>query len=340
MAFTKVSELTTEEALALALVQFEGNRFTAQELSIFLSSLLSDRLTVATFMVVRGLIDIAVREGLLQPVLKPSSGGGFKIPELAIEVLDNVDLPSELFANRHRLDGERNAEANADAGPILRQLLDAIPPGKPGSQGALTFVNSVFSQWRDRGWLSRKQVAKIAQIGTRHGVFVAEHNYIGRAMDEWRQPYRDAEARRIAATYARDRAEKAATQARQQQERVRATAPPYKPQRNRDAALAHNRHIKAELEKMERDSGLDQLERLVDAVFPEATLSKRTRVAAYAGAGSKELRVSIAALAFGKPPALVWKQSGQMTQPSAASEQWQALLNHPALKDFNCRLDE
>jgi hypothetical protein len=194
MAFTRVSELTTEEALALALVQFEGKRFTAQELAIFLSSLLSDRLTVATFMVVRGLVDTAVREGLLQPVVKPPSGEGFKIPELAIELLGDVDLPGDLFTNRHRLDGERNAEANADAGPLLRRLLDAIPPGKPGSQGDLTFVDSVFSQWRDRGWLSSKQVAKIAQIGTRRGVFVAAHHYIGRAMDEWRQPYRDAEA--------------------------------------------------------------------------------------------------------------------------------------------------
>jgi hypothetical protein len=201
-------------------------------------------------------------------------------------------------------------------------------------------VDSVFSQWRDRGWLSSKQVAKIAQIGTRRGVFVAAHHYIGRAMDEWRQPYRDAEARRIAATYTRDREEKAAMQARQQQERARATAAAYMPERNRNAALAHNRQIKVELEKMERDGGLDQLERLVDAVFPESVLSKRTRVAAYAGAGSKELRVCIAALAFGKPPALVWKQSGQMTQPGAKSEQWQALLVHPALKDFDCRLNK
>jgi len=90
---------------------------------------------------------------------------------------------------------------------------------------------------------------------------------------------------------------------------------------------------------MEREGALDQLEKLVDAIFPESTLSKRTRVAAYAGAGSKELRVCIAALAFGKPPALVWKQSGQMTQPTAQSEQWQALRTHPALIAFKLQFD-
>ncbi|MGI4845832.1 MAG: hypothetical protein ACRYF7_21280 [Janthinobacterium lividum] len=339
MAFTKISELTTDETLALALVQFDGNRFTAQGLAIYLSSLLSDRLTPGTFMVVRGLIDTAVHEGMLQTD-RGSQGEGFRIPTLAIELLGDLDLPSELFTRQHRLNGERNEEASADAGPMLRQLLDRIPPHKPESQRELAFVNSVFSHWRDRGRLSSKQVDTIEQIATRYGMFVAAHHYIGRAMDEWRQPYRDAEARRIAATYARDREEKAATQARQQQERVRATAAAHKPERNRDAALAHNRQIKVELEKMERDGGLDQLERLIDAVFPESTLSMRTKVAAYAGAGSKELRVCIAALAFGKPPALVWKQSGQMTQPGAESEQWQTLLIHPALKAFNFRLNE
>ncbi|WP_040776193.1 hypothetical protein [Massilia timonae] len=99
MAFTKVSELTTDEALALALVQFDGNRFTAQGLAIYLSSLLSDRLTPGTFMVVRGLIDTAVHEGMLQTD-RGSQGEGFRIPTLAIELLGDLDLPSELFTSK------------------------------------------------------------------------------------------------------------------------------------------------------------------------------------------------------------------------------------------------
>lgn len=335
MAFTKVGALTINESIALARVHFADNRFSIREFAIYLSSLLGDRLTVSTFEVVRDLVDTAVREGMLQAA--PSER--FKIPALAVELLDEVDLPGELFTRLDKLDGERTADANADAGPVLRELLDTIPRHKAECQHELKFVNSVFSHWRDRGWLSSKQVDKIKHIGSRHGMFIAAHHYIGRAMDEWRQPYRDAEARKLAATYARESVERSVFQAQSQQTQVRTAVAVRNPKQSREAALTHNRQIKVELEGMEREGALDQLEKLVDAIFPESTLSKRTRVAAYTGAGSKELRVCIATLAFGKPPALVWKQSGQMTQPTAQSEQWQALRTHPALIAFKLQFD-
>lgn len=314
MAFTKVKELTTDEALALALAQFGDSRFTTQELAACLLSLLSDRLTAGTFMVVRGIVETALGAGMLQRVPQPRGGEGLRIPSLAIELLGNVDLPNELFARRHRLDGERNTEASANAGPVMLQLLELIPAGSPQSQQDLSFMKSVFSHWRDRGWLSSKQVETIAQIGTRRGMFIAAQHYIGCAMDEWRQPYRDAEVRRIAAVNVKASEAMAATQTRQLQWSARSGSVAQNQERSRAAALAHNRRIKVELEQMERDGGLDHLGQLVAAVFPQAMLSKRTRVAAYAGVGSKELRVCIAALAFGKPPSLVWKQSSQMSQ--------------------------
>lgn len=336
MSFTKVSELTSDEALALALVQFADKRFTAQELATFLSSMLSDRLTAGTFVVVRRIVDTALREGMLRRALEPRCVEWLMIPAFATELLSNVDLPIDLFTRRHRLDGERNAEASANAGPVMLQLLELIPPGRREFQQDLIFMKSVFSQWRDRGWLSSKQVEKIVQIGSRRGMFIAAQHYIGCAMDEWRQPFRDAEAHRIAVANARYREAKAATQAQQQQKQVRAATAA----QNRAAALAHNRQVKVELHKMEREGRLDQLGELVAAVFPEATVSKPTKAAAYAGSGSKQLRVCIAALVFGEPPALVWKQSSQMSQPGTESEQWRTLLIHPAFEALGCRVDE
>lgn len=102
-------------------------------------------------------------------------------------------------------------------------------------------------------------------------------------------------------------------------------------------ALEHNRQIKARLQQMEQEGRLDPLDQLVTAVFPDTTLTRLAKVSAYAGAGSKALRVCISAWAFGKPPAHVWKKCGQMSQPGVESEQWQILLNHPAFRAIECR---
>lgn len=324
MAFTTVDELAVEEALALALVEFKEERFTEKALATFLSLFLSDPLRPGTFMMVRGIVGAAVDRGLLVPASGPRGGAGFRISATGTKLVRNVELPQELFAKRNRLDGERNAEASANAALMMLQLQAAIPPEKREFQRDLAFMRSVFCHWRDHGWLSVKQVAKISEIGTRHGIFVAERHYVGRAMDEWRQPHLDAERRTIAEAVARDRGVKAAEEA---QRRLR--------EQSRKAALDENRAIKVLLHQMEQEGKLDQLGTLVSTVFPGTTFSTSAKATAYAGAGSKQLRVCVAALAFGKPPALVWKKSGQVTQPGAESEPWQVLVNSPAFQTIN-----
>lgn len=58
---------------------------------------------------------------------------GFNISVTGKELVRNVELPKELFAKRNRLDGERNAEASANAAPSMLQLRALIPPEKESS---------------------------------------------------------------------------------------------------------------------------------------------------------------------------------------------------------------
>lgn len=326
MAFTKVDELTIDEALALALVEFMDKGFTEKEVATYLSLFLSDRLRPCSFMVVRRIVDSAVEQGLLQTASGPRGVDVFRVSRAGAELVSNVDLPVDLYAKRIRLDRERNAEANANAGPSMLQLLEMIPSDKRQCQGDGTYVKSVFRQWRDQGWLSSRQAERIAEIGAWYGFFVPAHHYVGRAMAEWRQPYLDAEVRKASGVRTPDRLTKAVE-----------AAPVRDPRQIRAAALQANRQLKAELEQMERNGELDQLDQLVRAVFPGTTLTRPAKFSAYAGAGSKALRVCIAGLAFGKPPAVLWKQSGQMRHPNAESEEWRTLINQPSFQAVDRR---
>ncbi|MEJ7804404.1 MAG: hypothetical protein WKG03_00565, partial [Telluria sp.] len=81
---------------------------------------------------------------------------------------------------------------------------------------------------------------------------------------------------------------------------------------------------------IEMAGGLAELDALVSTVFPHVNRKESAKALAFAGAGSKELRVCTAMLAFGKPPSSVWKQSGNRQQPGALSDVWLTLVAHGA----------
>ena len=168
MAFTRVDELTVEEALALALVEFKDERFTEKALATYLSLFLSDPLRPGTFMIVRGIIGNAVGLGFLLPAPGPRGGAGFKMSGTGMVSVRNVGLPSELFVKRNRIDGERDMPASANAAPSMLELLALIPPEKREFQRDLTFMRSVFCHWRDHGFLqqSRSQKSRRLEPGT------------------------------------------------------------------------------------------------------------------------------------------------------------------------------
>jgi hypothetical protein len=149
------------------------------------------------------------------------------------------------------------------------------------------------------------------------------------ALDEWRQPFLEARRRR---QEEEKEAEKEAEKGARSLARARYVAKENErrePERIRAIALTANRQVKAVLKQLEERGELDRLELLVFAIFPHATLSSASRSTTYAGAGSKELRVCIAALAFGRPPALIWREAG-VRQPGYDSELWQTVTSHPA----------
>jgi hypothetical protein len=330
MSFTRVQELTPAEALALALVELKQDWFTEKSLVSCLCLFLSERLTPGAFSSVAALVKTATAEGLIEICPGPKGAHGIRITARGIAVASDIDLPRERVIERGKLEGERYVEANANPAPVLIDLLRFIPANRREFEKELSFLCSVFDHWRDHGWLSSKQVAVICEIGSRHGLHIHGHHLVGRAMDEWRQPYIEAERVRREQEYAREvqeRARKQAAQAAKEREwRERA--------QRREAALKANREVKALLKQMEQDGEMAQLDLLVPTIFPNINLTPANKATAYAGAGSKELRTCIAAFAFGKPPSLVWEKSGQLRQPDADSAQWQTVINHRAFQEL------
>lgn len=96
-----------------------------------------------------------------------------------------------------------------------------------------------------------------------------------------------------------------------------------------------NHLIKTALKDLENAGRLSELDAVMAQVFPGISTSYSARSTAYAGCGSKALRVCIAAIAFGKPPALVWEEGegkGAVRQPGVDSEEWKALIAHPGFQ--------
>jgi len=328
MAFTSIKELSVTEALALTFVHVKHEHFTEKSCVACLCMFFSERLTTGAFSAVGALLDLAAQQGLVEVFPGPRGGKGLRITAKGAASVSDVDLPSDRVTERGKLEAERYKEANANPAPALISLLKLIPKEKWEFHREVRFVDSVLCHWRDHGWLSSKQLAAICEIGNRHGLHIDAHHYIGRSMDVWRQPYLEAERLRKEQERARESAAKAAAE---QQRRQKAEA--------REIELKSNRQVKARLKQMELDGELDQLFQLAQAIFPSANLSSSAKATAYAGAGSKELRVCIGAVVFGKPPALVWKESGQLRQPGVESELWQTIVNHPEFKrisEMNC----
>lgn len=184
------------------------------------------------------------------------------------------------------------------------------------------FLKQLANYWLSNGWLSSKQVAAMALIASKHGEFIHQQHYVGMAMPEWTAPsYIERQKRKVAE-------ERAEELARIEAEKLRRLAK----EQAKKVLLDKNRLVKTALKELENAGGLAELDAVMAEVFPGVSSSYSARATAYAGCGSKALRVCIAAIAFGKPPALVWEEGegkGAVRQPDVDSEEWKALIAHP-----------
>jgi hypothetical protein len=323
MSFTSVKELTATELAALAFVEFRHTRFTSNKLASRVCIILSESFKVRHIQLVDNLLKMAENEGLVEPSLGPKGGPGFKLSTGGAEIVGDVDLPKKHFERQAKLNDERNVEANSDPGPVFSRLLKAIPENNFQER---RFISSVFRQWLDHGWLSSKQVAKMAHTGLEYGEFIEPRHYVGNSLDEWREPYIQEQLRLTAELHAGTRARAMALEnERKEREKSKALI--------REA----NGKVKIILKEMERTGALNELDALISAVFPETNLTANAKAVAFAGHGSKELRVCIAAVAFGKPPALVWENAGSIRQPDAESALWRKLTEHATYQALSLR---
>jgi hypothetical protein len=316
MAFSKISELTVTEFVGLTFAHFGHRAFTMSALSHYLCSILSDTFKVRDVRVVNSLNRMALEHGLIRPSQGKRGGIGFEVTEQGVEDAADIELPGDKFEHHSKLQEERSREASANAGPVFDALLCATA-GKDVHGRA--FVEKVFKHWRTHGWLSSAQVAAIARIGARYGEFVKERHYVGSALEGWITPYIQRQKDELAADQAAHDARLLALREKiAEKEQAKAAT--------RDA----NRARRDALKQIELAGGLAELDALVTAVFPGVRLDAAAKTLAFSGAGSKELRACTAMVAFGKPPALVWQQSGNRTQPDGHSGVWQALIAHGA----------
>lgn len=302
------------EALALAFVQFKQDRFTSNKFTTYLCTFLGEPFQPGKIAVVEGLLQAAYSEILVVSAPGPRGGAGYRLTSEGIAHVAEVDLPSEKFRRRDDLDDERSQEASANVGPVFEQLLELLPSNKR-ERG---FVRSLAAYWLNHGWLSSKQVATLAEIAAKNGLYVEGRHYVGTPLDEWRQPYIDAALRRQAEEEAQARAVRAARdEERRERERAKAIV--------REA----NQNVKVRLNEMAKNGDLSSLDTLVNEVFPGTSVSEPAKASAFAGRGSHSLRLCIAALAFGRPPSQVWATDGSYRQLGSDSEEWRLLISHP-----------
>jgi hypothetical protein len=316
MSFTKIRELTVTEFAGLTFAEFGHRRFTISVLTHYLSSILNDSFKVGHVKDVEGLNRIALENGLVRVSAGKSVGIGFEITEQGVEEASEIDLPREKFEHHAELQEERSREANANAGPVFEALLRASPEKDAHGRA---FIENIFKHWLTHGWLSTKQVAAIARIGARYGQFVQERHYIGTALEVWTTPYIERFNEQRAADQAAHDA-RIATARELQAEKERAKA----------SIRDQNRKARTAIKGIEMEGGLAELDALVTAVFPHVNRGEAAKALAFAGTGSKKLRVCIAMVAFGKAPSSVWKHSGDRQQPDAQSNLWQTLVAHGA----------
>lgn len=318
MSFTKIRELTVTEFVGLTFAKFGHRTFTIGVLTHYLSSILNDSFKVGHVKDVEGLNRIALENGLVRRSEGKSGGIGFEITEQGVEDAAEIDLPRDKFEHHAELQKERSREANANAGPVFEALLRATPEKDVHGRA---FIENILKHWLTHGWLSTKQVAAIARIGARYGQFVQERHYIGTALEVWTTPYIERlNKQRAADQTAHDARTLAARELQSENERAKASI--------RD----QNRKARTAIKGIEREGGLAQLDALVTAVFPHVNRGEAAKALAFAGTGSKKLRVCTAMVAFGQPPSSVWKQSGNRQQPDAQSDLWQTLVAHGACR--------
>jgi hypothetical protein len=327
VTFSKVKDLTVTEALALAFVEYRENRFTSSKLATFLCNVLGEPFQPGKISTVDQLLQIALAENLVESAPGPRGGAGFQISALGSSHVSDVDLPSEKFKRRDDLDQERELEASANIGPVFEELLELLDVERAPYRER-KFVQDLAHHWLNHGWLSRKQVIVLAETGAKHGLYVESGQYIGTSMNEWRQPYIDAALRQQAEARAHA---KAAAAAREEERKAREHAKALL----RDA----NRAVKDELNAMVKSGRLSGLDALVAEVFPGTALSASAKASAFAGRGSRAIRLCTAAIAYGKPPSHVWKTDGSTRQLGKESEEWQLLVSHPAFLALGLPLD-
>jgi hypothetical protein len=316
MTYIKINEITIEEAIALAFAQFGYDRFDASKLTSHLCGLFQEKLTVKTVNTVVAILADAKEKGLLQSAPGPRGGPGFKVSRQGVQELEDIELPQGKLDCKEKRDGELSHEANANPAPIFDRLLKLIPEGKYRER---KFIQDLKDHWITKGRLSQKQVASLEKTAERWGEYIAGHHYVGTAMIEWREPYLKERKQREQEHRATLKAYKAAAES----ERLAA-------EQRRAQTKKTNSAASQTLRKMDAEGCFQTLPALVHAVFPGTIFNEGAKVRAFAGSGSREVRVCVAALAFGKPPNEIWMKSGTGAQPDQASPHWQTLISHPA----------
>lgn len=314
MAFTSYKELTIQDAVALAAVEYDVGRFTANEMASLLNWVLRAPFDHRNLNVVINLLEAATKNNLLQRATGTRGGSGYCVDVLALNAgtIDFGALPCWVFdsiASRARTKGESEKEAQENVSLVFEQV---VAKAWHHSRSDLNIIQSFCTHWKSKGWLSSRQIKLLAEIAGKYGISVNESMYVGAARREWVEPYLDADKL----------IERA--QADKQQASIRAE----------DDARAVNEARKAEFLKMDIQGCFMHLDALAQAVFPNLSISPSAKMSAFGGYGSRGLRSCISALAEGVAPSFIWGNTFGTTQPDEESDVWQTLRAHPKASEL------
>lgn len=218
MSFENVRSLTTRELIALAFVEFDTARFTANAIASHLCVLLGGSFSVSSLRYVQErLVDEALPAQWISAVKGPKNGQGYIITDLGVAAVSSVELPLDLIAQREEYLARRSEIAVANAGPDLQKLIDRIPADRVSQK---SLIESIFEHWFLRGRLSAKQAAVVSGVSMEHGELLPSASFVGVAPEEWRAPYRDAYLQRQKERHVRAEAEARKEAARQAQNKM------------------------------------------------------------------------------------------------------------------------
>jgi len=186
MQSTSLMDLTAVEAIALAYARFRQNQFTSNNLALYLGAIFSTGFKVSHLRHVDDLLVQAFDCGLVSKTTQPKGLPEFRLTQLGMEIIEEVELPQDRLEKREKLDAVKQSPAERNAAPVIikvNQLVDSR------DYRALKFIKGVWTQWVEKGWVSPAQVEALVTIAGKYGEYVDGRGLAGVAEESWRAQY-------------------------------------------------------------------------------------------------------------------------------------------------------